>query len=284
MATSKRALWECPRCGRQFANRNQWHGCTTLTVADCLRGKDEKVVCLFRAFAEAVNSCGPLRVHPTKSRIAFIARMTFASATLKRDGLDIGIMLPYRSHSPRFHKFFPSGDGGVHYLRVNDPGQLDDEVRGWLAEAYRVGKQETVKVAPPPVSAKKARMARPAKRAKTGRPGRLFYLHWNKTEAEERAAGLRALGHHVRVHWSTETTAKLGDDLPEVFVISLDRLPSHGRAYAGWFWEAKKRQGIPIVFCGGQPEKVAVTRKQFPAAVYCAAEEVPQVVADLLGS
>ena len=36
-------------------------------------------------------------------------------------------------------------------------------------------------------------------------------------------------------------------------MISLDRLPSHGRAVAEWLWEAKKRQHIPIVFLGGQP-------------------------------
>ncbi len=57
------------------------------------------------------------------------------------------------------------------------------------------------------------------------------------------------------IHFNTETVADFKNDLPEALVISLDRLPSHGRQYAQWFLEAKKRQHIPIVFCGGLPEK-----------------------------
>jgi hypothetical protein len=308
MPASKRALWECPKCGRQFANRNQWHGCTTLTLADCLKGKSEKVIDLFRAFEDAVRACGPVRVHPTKSRIAFIARMTFAGAKLKGDSIEVGIILPYRSASARFHKFFPYGQGGAHYLRLESAEQLDDEVRQWLREAYQVGKQEapnnerreardegrvrTPRPTPPfpRLSVAAATTAKPKPRrsprvkagAKSRRTGKVFYLHWNKEEAEERAAPLRAAGHEVRLHWSTQTTPKWGDYLPEVFVISLDRLPSHGRSYAGWFWEAKKRQGIPIVFAGGQPDKVEVTRNLFPGAIFCSTQELPDMVRRVL--
>src|SRR5262245_56803681 len=49
MPKTKHPLWECPKCGRQFANHNQWHGCTTLTLADCFKGKSDKAVALFRA-------------------------------------------------------------------------------------------------------------------------------------------------------------------------------------------------------------------------------------------
>ncbi|HEY2932539.1 MAG TPA: hypothetical protein VGK99_12415 [Acidobacteriota bacterium] len=104
---------------------------------------------------------------------------------------------------------------------------------------------------------------------------RIFYLHWNQKEAEERTAQLQAEGFDVSCHWSTELAARFGAVLPEVVVISLDRLPSHGRSVAEWFWEAKKRQHIPIIFAGGDPEKVSMVRKQFPKAVFCSAEEVP---------
>ncbi len=108
--------------------------------------------------------------------------------------------------------------------------------------------------------------------------GKVFYLHWNEEEARERARELREDGHEVLLHWTTQTTPRWGDYLPDVFVVSLDRLPSHGRSYAEWFWEAKKRQGIPIVFAGGQSEKVEVTRRQFPNAIFCATEELPAIV------
>jgi len=109
----------------------------------------------------------------------------------------------------------------------------------------------------------------------------LFYLHWHKEELEERVAPLLSAGYSVSYHWSTEETAKL-EELPDIFIISLDRLPSHGRSYAEWLWEAKKRRHIPIIFAGGMFDKVETARKQFPRAVFCETPEVVTVIAKLV--
>ena len=103
---------------------------------------------------------------------------------------------------------------------------------------------------------------------------RVYLVHWNQTEADARAAELTAAGHAVRAHWSSEQEYRWGDDLPDAVVISLDRLPSHGRAVAGWVWAAKKRRHIPIVFVGGAADKAQTTRDKFPDAVFCAWAEV----------
>jgi hypothetical protein len=108
---------------------------------------------------------------------------------------------------------------------------------------------------------------------------RVFVLHWHQAEAEERAAALRAAGHTVTLHWSTTTHPTLQGNLPEVAVISLDRLPSHGRAVAEWLWEAKARRHIPIVFAGSDPEKTAATRAKFPGAHYCPTSRIVATVA-----
>jgi hypothetical protein len=107
---------------------------------------------------------------------------------------------------------------------------------------------------------------------------KIFYLHWNEAEAKTHIAPLVAAGYEVACHWSTKEHAQFGDTLPDAVVISLDRLPSHGRAVAEWFWEAKKRQHIPIIFAGGQPDKVKATKAKFPQAIFCATEEVPAVL------
>ena len=108
---------------------------------------------------------------------------------------------------------------------------------------------------------------------------RIFLLHWHQAEGEDRAAPLRAAGHTVSLHWSTEASPPLKHSLPDIAVISLDRLPSHGRAVAEWLWEAKKRQHIPIIFAGGEPTKVAATRAKFPKAVYCSTAAMVGTVA-----
>jgi hypothetical protein len=205
--------------------------------------------------------------------------MTFAGASLKRDHLEAGVMLPYRNSSPRFHKFFPNGTGGVHYIRLRKVSDIDTELRAWLAEAYRCGLQEpdTPKFSRNPKTAQLPPPASPRAQSER-RTGKIFYLHWNEEELKERTEGLRKAGHEVLEHWSSEIVAKLGDFVPDVVVISLDRLPSHGRAYAGWIWEAKKRQSIPIIFAGGQPDKARVTKHQFPKAIFCATSEVRDIV------
>jgi len=111
----------------------------------------------------------------------------------------------------------------------------------------------------------------------------LFYLHWHEAEANERAAALNTAGHKVQVHWSTIQAPRLKDNLPDIAIISLGRLPSHGRAVAEWLWEAKRRQHIPIIFEDGAREKVATLRSKFPKAHFCRSARVLSVIERLEG-
>lgn len=109
----------------------------------------------------------------------------------------------------------------------------------------------------------------------------VYLVHWNEAEADDRAAALTKAGYTVTSHWAEGSTPKLPDPLPDAVVISLDRQPSHGSAIAEWVWEAKKRQHVPIVFAGGKPDKVAVTREKFPKAAFCATEDVAATLSRL---
>lgn len=109
----------------------------------------------------------------------------------------------------------------------------------------------------------------------------ILYVHWHQAEAEAAMSALQAEGHEVLGHWSTEEHLRLGERMPEAVVVSLERLPSHGRAIAEWFQEAKKRCGIPLIFVGGKTDKVAATKKKFPVAVYCTAEDLPSILAGI---
>lgn len=111
---------------------------------------------------------------------------------------------------------------------------------------------------------------------------KVFFIHFNEEELKEKIHPLKKAGYKVDYHFSTETTANLKDNLPDVLVICLDRLPSHGRRYAEWMWEAKKRQHIPIVFCGGKPEMILPIKERFPAAIFCANEKLLETLGKAL--
>lgn len=136
-------MWTCPRCGRQFANRNQSHACGGWTVDDHLREASPEVAGLFHRFVELVERCGPVTLAPTKTRIGFKVRMTFAAVSLRRDRIDGHVILARRLEDPRFVEIVSLGARShQHRFRLASTEELDDQVLGWLREAYAVGRQE----------------------------------------------------------------------------------------------------------------------------------------------
>jgi len=109
---------------------------------------------------------------------------------------------------------------------------------------------------------------------KTG--GDLILVHWDAGEAKELASSLQAMGWKVR---EGELVLKeLKTRLPLAVLISLRRLPSHGREVADALWYTKWGRTIPIIFFDGTPDKVAATRQKFPDAEFTTWVELPTIL------
>jgi hypothetical protein len=131
-------LWTCPRCGRPFARPYQWHSCGRYSVESFLQGKSAGAIELVDRFAELVESRGRVTVAPAKNRIGFQARIIFAAVNrLNHDSLAAHVVLSRRLESPRLTRIETlSLSSHVHYFRITSLEELDDEVRGWLCQAY----------------------------------------------------------------------------------------------------------------------------------------------------
>jgi len=137
------ALWNCDRCGRGFANRNQSHFCSDVPLSAHFDGKPAPTRELFDAFLAAVRKNGPVRVLPEKTRIAFQVRMSFAALMTRRGYLRGHLVLARRLESPRFLSIQTiSPRNHVHAFELRAPAEIDAEFRDWIGEAYRVGRQE----------------------------------------------------------------------------------------------------------------------------------------------
>lgn len=138
-----KALWTCPKCGRKFVTRNMWHACGDYTVEGFLAGKGPRGRAMFDRFVALLRRCGPVEVAPAKTRVAFMVRVRFAGVSaLSEHGMAIGFALRRPLRSPRIARVVQHGRHWYsHYMRVTAPEDLDDEVLGWLREAYRVGQQ-----------------------------------------------------------------------------------------------------------------------------------------------
>ncbi len=110
---------------------------------------------------------------------------------------------------------------------------------------------------------------------------RVHLVHWRAAEAEERAARLRAAGYEVE-HAGLDGPAarrRLREAPPAAVVIDLSRLPSHGREVAVALRQHKVTRGLPLVFAGGDPEKVERIRALLPDAVFTTWEGVAKALA-----
>jgi hypothetical protein len=137
-------MWVCPACGRTFANRNQTHTCAPLGDLDRhFAGADPAVRETFDRVVAVVRACGPVSVLAEKTRIALHVRMSFAALTPRRRWLGGHLVLARRVESARFTRVETySPRNIVHVFRLTSPDEVDGEFAAWLAEAYRVGRQD----------------------------------------------------------------------------------------------------------------------------------------------
>ncbi len=138
-----RPLWTCPNCNRQFVTANMSHACGQYSVEKFLEGKSKHAVALYEQFSALAHSCGPLHIAPAKTRIGFQVRMIFAAINkLGERRLDAHVVLTRRLSGKRFRRIETmTPKCHVHHFSVHELSDLDDEVAGWLREAYEVGTQ-----------------------------------------------------------------------------------------------------------------------------------------------
>lgn len=137
------ALWRCPRCGERFTTRNQWHACGSFDIQALFARSQPSVRRLYDRFIEVVRESGPVTVIPQKTRIALQVRMRFAALMPRKDALKGHLVLARHCRSDRFEKVERySPRNHVHTFRLRSADDFDDAFRGFIAEAYEVGRQE----------------------------------------------------------------------------------------------------------------------------------------------
>ena len=145
MDSDHRPLRECPACLRTFAQRNQTHTCAALRSLDeRFAGTQPHVRAAFDAVLAIVAALGPVEVLAERTRIALQVRMSFAAFVPRRRWLADGhVVLARPVASQRWRKVEVYSPRNIlHGFRLAGPDDVDDEVALWLAEAYRVGRQE----------------------------------------------------------------------------------------------------------------------------------------------
>jgi hypothetical protein len=111
---------------------------------------------------------------------------------------------------------------------------------------------------------------------------KLISFHPN---VEAKAATLKARGRTVDFAPLVKTSSVVGELArlnPASLVLDLDKLPSHAREIAVALRSSKSARHIPLLFAGGDLEKIARIRSQIPDAVYTSWSNAPRALTELL--
>lgn len=101
---------------------------------------------LFDCLREMIESIGPVEMVVQQSQIAFRRNKAFAYAWrpgkyLRGRGAPLVLTIPLRRRdmSPRWKKIVEPAPGRfTHHMELYYPGDIDDQVCGWLLEAWRL--------------------------------------------------------------------------------------------------------------------------------------------------
>ncbi|GBE29533.1 MAG TPA: hypothetical protein ENH10_00710 [Bacteroidetes bacterium] len=108
---------------------------------------------------------------------------------------------------------------------------------------------------------------------------RILLVHWDDMEQQELASELRIWGHEVIAGFTTVGEVK--DSKPEGVVISLRRMPGHGRKTAHELREQLGENCAPLVFADGLPDKVSDMMGEFNQARFVAWDLLESTLAGL---
>lgn len=109
---------------------------------------------------------------------------------------------------------------------------------------------------------------------------RIVLMHWNQSEAKQRASAIARQGHKVTTLCTSdkENLLAVRDSPPELFVIDLSRLPLQGREVAGYFRRLKSTRQVPILFIDGDPERVKRVRNLIPDAEFAKSDDIKSAI------
>jgi CheY-like chemotaxis protein len=100
---------------------------------------------------------------------------------------------------------------------------------------------------------------------------RVRIIHWRAEEAQTLVEAIRASGFEPEYTGEKEggaLTRAIRANPPDLIVIDLSRLPSHGRELGIWVRSVKALRRIPLVFVNGEDEKRERVRADLPDAVF----------------
>ena len=136
--TPRMGRWTCPNCEREFGARNQAHVCSPgISVDELLSRHPDWVADIYQAVVEPLRKLGPVHEDAVNVGVFLKSDRTIGQFRPMVRSVQLWLFLPDRREDPRVSRIETTGVGRfVHLIKLTSPEEVDEQVRGWLAEAY----------------------------------------------------------------------------------------------------------------------------------------------------
>jgi hypothetical protein len=130
--------WVCPFCEREFARAHQGHVCVPGgTVDDTFAHHPDRWRDVFDAILAHLEALGPVHVDAVTVGVFLKSDRKIAEVRPRVRSIDLMLAMPRPIDHPRIaRRLQGSGDQNWVVVKLTDPSEVDDQVRGWLTEAY----------------------------------------------------------------------------------------------------------------------------------------------------
>ena len=107
------------------------------TEQEHLQAKDPIVPLIYKKLIKEIQKFGPVKVEPKKTAIHLMNRYGFTTVVVRKNCLNLEIFLNHKIKSKRLSKVEQaSANRYNHLITVNSPSDIDEELLGWMKEAY----------------------------------------------------------------------------------------------------------------------------------------------------
>jgi hypothetical protein len=136
--------WACPDCEREFGRAHQSHVCVPGgTVDETFAGRPAYQRATYDEIAAHLGTLGPLHVDAVRVGVFLKNSQKFAEVRPKARSLSLALVLPRRLDDARVARSLPISTGRVvNFVKLTCVDDIDDQVRGWLTEAYDAAASE----------------------------------------------------------------------------------------------------------------------------------------------
>lgn len=112
---------------------------TTYSVNDHFKDKDKSLRALYDQLIETVREFGPVTQAAKKTSIHLDNHSALAGVQVRKTYLLLNLKSDHKIKSKRIHKSEKLSAKRFHHkVKIESADDFDDELRGWLKEAYEL--------------------------------------------------------------------------------------------------------------------------------------------------